>query len=83
MNKCNDCNKEIRDGVLLGYETTLFDKKKTIEVYKCNECYEKDESLRNYQQCEVYSRISGYLRPTQNWNEGKLQEFKDRKTFTA
>lgn len=31
--------------------------------------------------CEVYSRIVGYLRPIQNWNKGKLQEFKDRKTY--
>ncbi len=31
--------------------------------------------------CEVYSRIVGYLRPTQNWNEGKQEEFKDRRTF--
>jgi ribonucleoside-triphosphate reductase (formate) len=31
--------------------------------------------------CEVYSRIVGYLRPIQNWNEGKQQEFKERKTF--
>jgi anaerobic ribonucleoside-triphosphate reductase len=31
--------------------------------------------------CEVYSRIVGYLRPTQNWNDGKQQEFADRKTF--
>lgn len=32
---------------------------------------------------EVYSRIVGYLRPIQNWNEGKQQEFADRKTFTV
>lgn len=31
--------------------------------------------------CEVYSRIVGYLRPVQNWNAGKQEEFKDRKTF--
>jgi anaerobic ribonucleoside-triphosphate reductase len=31
--------------------------------------------------CEVYSRIVGYLRPIQNWNDGKRQEFKERKTF--
>jgi hypothetical protein len=31
--------------------------------------------------CEVYSRIVGYLRPIQNWHEGKQQEFKERKTF--
>jgi len=31
--------------------------------------------------CEVYSRIVGYLRPVQNWHQGKQQEFKERKTF--
>ena len=30
---------------------------------------------------EVYSRITGYYRPVQNWNEGKAQEFADRKTY--
>jgi len=28
---------------------------------------------------EVYSRIVGYYRPVQNWNDGKKEEFKDRK----
>ena len=31
--------------------------------------------------CEVYSRIVGYIRPIDQWNEGKYEEFKDRKTF--
>ena len=31
--------------------------------------------------CEVYSRIVGYLRPTKQWNKGKQEEFKVRKTF--
>ena len=31
--------------------------------------------------CEVYSRVVGYLRPIQNWHQGKKQEFADRKTF--
>ena len=30
---------------------------------------------------EVYSRITGYYRPVQNWNEGKTQEFKNRRTY--
>ena len=30
---------------------------------------------------EVYSRITGYYRPVQNWNEGKSQEYKDRLTY--
>jgi anaerobic ribonucleoside-triphosphate reductase len=31
--------------------------------------------------CEVYSRIVGYLRPVQNWNKGKKQEFADRRPY--
>jgi len=31
--------------------------------------------------CEVYSRVCGYLRPINQWNEGKQAEWKDRKTF--
>jgi len=31
--------------------------------------------------CEVYSRIVGYLRPIQNWHQGKQQEFSERRTF--
>ena len=30
---------------------------------------------------EVWSRITGYYRPVKNWNEGKAQEFKERKTY--
>jgi len=33
------------------------------------------------QECEVYSRVVGYYRPVKNWNEGKRQEFRERKTF--
>lgn len=31
--------------------------------------------------CEVYSRVVGYLRPVQQWNLGKKEEFKERKTY--
>jgi len=44
----------------------------TGEVYVCPECGEPTE---------VYSRITGYYRPVQNWNDGKSQEFKERKTY--
>ncbi len=30
---------------------------------------------------EVYSRITGYYRPVKNWNDGKAQEYKDRRTY--
>jgi ribonucleoside-triphosphate reductase len=36
---------------------------------------------RQLQRCEVYSRIVGYLRPVQNWNVAKKQEWKDRVTY--
>ena len=39
------------------------------EVYTCPECGASTE---------VYSRITGYYRPVQNWNDGKSQEFKER-----
>ena len=42
------------------------------EHYTCPECGETTE---------VYSRITGYYRPVQNWNDGKAQEFKDRKVY--
>ena len=31
--------------------------------------------------CEVYSRIVGYLRPVQNWNDGKQQEYEERSEY--
>ncbi len=42
------------------------------EVWKCPICGKETE---------VYSRITGYYRPVKNWNDGKLQEFRDRKTY--
>jgi anaerobic ribonucleoside-triphosphate reductase len=40
----------------------------------------KDQSTMRVP-CEVYSRIVGYLRPVQNWHQGKQQEFSERKTI--
>ena len=41
----------------------------------------KCETNKKKTKCEVYSRIVGYLRPVDQWNEGKQEEFKQRKTF--
>ena len=43
------------------------------EQHTCPHCGSKTE---------VYSRITGYYRPVQNWNDGKVQEFKDRKVYS-
>lgn len=42
------------------------------EQYRCPVCDRKTE---------VYSRITGYYRPVLNWNDGKAQEFKQRKVY--
>lgn len=42
------------------------------EHFTCPTCGEK---------AEVYSRITGYYRPVQNWNDGKLQEYKNRRNY--
>lgn len=42
------------------------------EHFSCPECGEN---------CEVFSRVVGYISPVNQWNEGKTEEFKTRKTF--
>ena len=42
------------------------------EAFTCPHCGEE---------AEVYSRITGYYRPVKNWNDGKAQEYKDRKVY--
>jgi ribonucleoside-triphosphate reductase len=42
------------------------------EQFTCPHCGER---------AEVYSRITGYYRPLQNWNDGKAQEYKNRKIY--
>ncbi len=44
------------------------------EQFTCPHCGKKTE---------VYSRITGYYRPVQNWNDGKSQEYKDRKVYNV
>lgn len=44
----------------------------TGEHFTCPKCGKE---------AEVYSRITGYYRPVKNWNDGKAQEFADRKTY--
>lgn len=41
------------------------------------------DSVKERQECEVYSRIVGYIRPVDSWNEGKQAEFKDRLTYNT
>ena len=81
---CHDCGKEIevngkdiKNGVLLIYD----DGEEKIRVFKCHECFKKSSTLTNFRECEVYSRIVGYLRPVKQWHAGKKQEFEERKNY--
>lgn len=44
----------------------------TGEHFKCPKCGDD---------CEVFSRVVGYIRPVKQWNEGKKAEYQTRKTF--
>ena len=46
--------------------------------FKCGGCFAEGKLLGNHRECEVYSRIVGYLRPVSQWNTGKLSEFGNR-----
>lgn len=83
---CHDCGQkieiggeEIKNGVYLVYDNSG----EKINILKCNDCYAKNPALRNFQECEVYSRVVGYIRPVQQWHKGKKQEYGERKEFLA
>lgn len=82
---CHDCgekieieNEEIENGVFLVYDNAG----EKINILKCNDCYAKNTGLTNFQECEVYSRVVGYIRPVQQWHKGKKQEYEERKEFS-
>ena len=52
---------------------------------KLNKLKALEEQLNNMQihTCEVYSRVVGYYRPVDSWNDGKKSEYKDRHTFDS
>ncbi|MFA6190256.1 MAG: anaerobic ribonucleoside-triphosphate reductase [Candidatus Staskawiczbacteria bacterium] len=83
-NTCHDCgkelsinNEEIQGGVYLVYDNSG----EKINILKCDNCYAKNPALTNYQPCEVYSRVVGYIRPVQQWHKGKKQEYGEREEF--
>ena len=74
--KCHDCDKIINEGEeVMPYYT------KDGDFFKCRACHTKDKTLREYRPTEVWSRIVGYIRPVNQWNDAKKQEFKDRKNY--
>lgn len=87
---CHDCQQEVQ------VKTTADTEKKEITIeggavfnpnkdnvyfLKCDDCMKKDPILKNYQDMDVYSRVVGYLRPVNQWNDAKQSEFELRQTF--
>jgi len=68
----NERIENLEDDSLLVHFNLGDNQTKTIRV---------DASERT--RCEVWSRVMGYFRPTDSFNIGKKQEFKDRKYFNA
>nr|WP_084742542.1 anaerobic ribonucleoside-triphosphate reductase [Deferribacter desulfuricans] len=54
--------------------------KKEDVLKKIKELENELENVKG-EKCEVYSRVVGYHRPVQNWNDGKQEEFKERYEF--
>lgn len=90
---CHDCGQHVEVAATLREDGTIevsgggsvYKIRQGTEdryYFKCSSCFAEDKTLRNYQDCEVYSRAIGYLRPVSQWNVGKKEEFKMRKVFT-
>ena len=88
---CHDCKcpvsieaKVAEDGAITIEGGAIYKVKQGLEAlmfFKCDECFKKDKILKDWRQCEVYSRVVGYLRPIQQWNKGKKVEYDMRKEF--
>ena len=86
--KCHDCGQLVsvvtllnKNGQLTISGGALYKTEKAKPFFKCDGCFEKDNILRNFQECEIYSRVTGYLRPVRQFNPGKKEEFKIRTNF--
>jgi hypothetical protein len=81
--KCHDCGcsvnlkSEKQSGGLKIEGGALYEAGDGM-FFKCDSCFKAQNTLKNHRECEVYSRIVGYLRPISQWNSGKLAEFERR-----
>jgi len=83
---CADCGKEVcvvvRDkgnGEFVVTGGAAYGNAET-EIFraKCDVCFMSRKALQ-FQECDVYSRVVGYMRPVRSWNMGKQAEFRNRK----
>ena len=67
---CDCCGKDV-----CGHKNTEPVNEALMEVVRCLDCG------KAFRKPDVYSRVVGYLRPVRQWNNGKKQEFLERKTY--
>jgi hypothetical protein len=83
---CHDCNEPVTVVIKTeagGFVITggaIYKPDENIFM-KCDDCYEKNKTLTNWNPCEVYSRVVGYLRPIDQFHDAKRREYEDRKMF--
>ena len=93
--KCHDCGEDVSITVRIIHSDTVpnfevsggavfqpFVYNPDRRFVKCRGCFDLNPHLNNFQECEVYCRCIGYLRPVSQMNEGKRAEVKDRKMFS-
>lgn len=84
--KCHDCGRSVavecrKSGDEVSVAGGAYWRQVDRDFVKCLECFQNSPMLTNYMPCEIYSRVTGYLRPVKQWNPGKREEFKARKNF--
>lgn len=76
---CHDCGVDVvglavRDGSKVSTNIPFWHMEDIGAFAKCETCYEANPNLTNYQPCEVFSRVCGYVRPVKQYNPGKKAE---------
>ncbi len=75
---CHDCGNVLNSGdEFVRFEGAL----EGSDAIKCRECFNENPVLKNFQACDVYSRVVGFHTPVRRWNNGKAAEWNDRKTY--
>ena len=87
--KCHDCGQQVKVICLMDnggklatsggaiYKTEVMEK----PFFKCDDCFQEEPNLHDFQPCEIFSRVCGYLRPVKQYNLGKKEEFKKRVNY--
>jgi len=88
---CHDCKIPITVSARLAEDGTITieggavykvkERNEDVYFFKCDACFNANPRLTNFRNCEVYSRVVGYLRPVQQWNKGRKAEYAMRKVF--